>query len=109
MLKFDHMTVMIKAMENGNGAISQIDILDLAVNEIHMFQDLANWIDDVSNVKVACRYLMQHGGEQKIIIPAEHGNFKIGITALLEFKCRIDTAKSSAKDQYARLFHNIIQ
>ena len=109
MFKFDYMTVTIKAMENGNGVISQIDILHLAVNEIHMFQDFAHRINDVSNVKVACRYLMQHGGEQKIIIPAEHGNFKIGITALLEFKRRIDTAKSSTKDQYARLFHNIIQ
>jgi len=51
----------------------------------HMLQDFAHGIDDVSNVKVACRYLMQHGSEQEIILLAEHGNFKIGITAFLEF------------------------
>jgi hypothetical protein len=47
--------------------------------------DFAHGIDDVSNVKVACRYLMQHGSEQEKILLAEHGNFKIGITAFLEF------------------------
>jgi hypothetical protein len=33
-LKFEHVIVTIKAMKNGNRPIAQVDLLDLAVNEI---------------------------------------------------------------------------
>ena len=48
----------------------------------------------MSEIQVAGRYLMQQRGEQEKIVLADDGDFKFGITALLELKGGIDTAKS---------------
>jgi hypothetical protein len=104
-LKFEHVIVTIRAVKNRNRPIAEIDLLDFAVDEMNMSQDLAHRIDDVSKIQVARRHLMQHRGEQEKIILADHGDFKIGIATFLEFKGRVNPAKSATKNQYARLFH----
>jgi hypothetical protein len=59
----------------------------------------------VSEIQVARRDLVQHRSKQEKIILAHHGDFKIGIAPLLEFKGRVNPAKSASQNQYARLFH----
>jgi hypothetical protein len=105
-LKFEHVNVTIEAVENGNSPIGEIDTSDFAIDEINVPQNFAYRIDDVREIQVARRYLMQQRGEQEKIILADDGDFKFGITALLELKGGIDTAKSPAKDHYTRLFHS---
>jgi hypothetical protein len=107
-LKFEHVIVTIKAVKNGNRPIAQIDLLDFAVNEINTPQDLAHRIDDVSEIQVARRDLVQHRSEQEKIILVDHSDFKIGIAPFLEFKGRVNPAKTASQNQYARLFHVFI-
>ena len=80
----------IKAVENFNCPVDQIDTLDFAVDEIHMSQNFAHWIDDVSEIQVARGDFVQHRSEQEEIVLADHGDFKIGIAAFLEFNGGID-------------------
>jgi len=105
MIEFQHVIVTIKSVKNSYRPVSQIDTLDFAVDEINMPQDFAYGIDDVSEVQVAGSDLVQHRCEQEKIFFANHGDFKIRITALFEFKGSIDTAKSSTEYKYTRLFH----
>ena len=104
-LKLEYVNVAIESVENGNRPIARIDLLDFAVDEIDVPQDLAHRVDDMREIQVARRYLMQHRGEQEKVILADDRDFKIGIAPLLEFKGGINTAKSSTKDQYVRLLH----
>src|ERR1700747_3226793 len=55
MLKFERVFVTIKAVKNGNRPIAQIDLLDFAVSEINMPQDLAHRIDRPEHQSVKTR------------------------------------------------------
>ena len=71
----------IKAVENVNCPVDQIDTLDFAVDALYMSHNFAHWIDDVSEIQVACGDFVQHRSEQEKIVLADHGDFKIGIAA----------------------------
>jgi len=104
-IELERVIMPIKAVENFNCPVDQIDTLDFAVDEIYMSQNFAHWIDDVSEIQVARGDFVQHRSEQEKIVLADHGDFKIGIAAFLEFNGGIDAAKSSSDDQDTRLFH----
>src|SRR5260370_7576724 len=105
MIEFQHVIVAIKAVENSYRPVWQIDTLHFAVDEINLPQDFADGIDDVREVQIARGDFVQHRCEQEKILFADHGDFKIRITALFEFQGGIDTAKSSTDYQSTRLFH----
>ena len=54
-----------------------------------MSQHFANRIDDMSQIQVTGRYLMQHRREKEKILLTDQRDFEIGIAALFELERRV--------------------
>src|SRR5262249_48425196 len=79
------------------------DLLHLAAEEIHAANHLANGINDVGQIQIARRDLVQHRSKEKKVLAINDRDFKARIVALLEFQRRIKSAEAAAENEDTRL------
>ena len=85
---------------------SATDLAGVQVNALHfgfdkpdMAKNAAERVNDITWIKVARRYLMQHGGEQDEIFAADQYHFRLGPTSecLVEVHCGAEPGKSTTR------------
>ena len=97
MVVFNRVRVVIEAMRNNDLLFLKVDLLHLAAEEIHAANHLANGINDVGQIQIARRDLVQHRSKEKKVLAINDRDFKARIIALLEFQRGIKSAEAAAR------------
>src|SRR5439155_1496492 len=75
------------------------DRLDIATEKIHAADHFSDGIDDVRQIQIARRDLVEHGSEEKKVLAIDDRDFESRIVALLEFQRGIKPAEAAAENQ----------
>ena len=79
--------------------VLDVDLLHIAHEEVDVPNHLADWIDDVGQVQIACGDFMEHRRKEKEIFSTDKRDIKPRIFALLKFQGRIKAAEAAAEDE----------
>src|SRR5512140_1866027 len=93
----------MEAVRNHHLLALDVDLVHVATEKIYAANHLANWINDVSQIQIARRDLVQHRSKEKKVLAINDRDFKARIIALLEFQRGIQPAKAAAENKHARL------
>jgi hypothetical protein len=93
----------MEAVRNHNLLALDVDLVHVATEKIHAADHLANWINDVGEIQIARRDLVQHRSKEKKVLAINDRDFKARIIALLEFQRGIKSAEAAAENENARL------
>ena len=96
--------VRIGAVRHDDGASREVDALDVAVEELHARQELADGIHDVGDVEVARGDLVQHRREEEKIVAAHDRHLHAAVAAEppLQLERGVDAAEAAADDHDPR-------
>ena len=94
-------------MHHAHDAALQIDLLDVADNDVRAVQQRPEGTDDVGDVHVAGCDLVQHGSEEKEVVTADERHVDVFAMAEppLELTGRFNAAKSAAEHDNAGSSH----
>ena len=101
--------MMFVAVGDVNHLLFQVDALDVTVKYADSLQQFSNGADDMRDIKVARRHLVEHRREEEKVLAIYDRDFNIRVfcQALLKVKGRVKPAKSAAEYQYSCLAHNV--
>src|SRR5262245_33045752 len=103
MIVFNRVRVVIEAMRNNDLLFLEVNLLHFAAEEIHAANHLANRINDIGQIQIARRDLVQHRSKEKKVLAINDRDFKARIVALLEFQRGIKSAEATAENEDTRL------
>jgi hypothetical protein len=103
MIVIERVRVAIEAMRHYDLLLLKIDVLDIAAEEIHVPNHLANRINDVRQIQIARRDLVQHRREEEKVLAIYDGHFKPRVASFLELKRGVQAAESAAENEDTRL------
>src|SRR5438046_5991306 len=103
MIVFERVRVPIKSMRNNDLFFVDIDLLHVTAEKIHVANHFANGINDIRQVKIACRDLVQHWCKQKEGFAIYDSYLKPRGSALLKLQGRIETTEAAAENEDTRL------
>jgi hypothetical protein len=103
MIVFEHVRVPIETMRHHDLFFVDVDLVHVATEEIHVSNHLADGIDDVRQIQVARRDLVQHRRKQEKVLAIYDRDFEARIPAFLKLQRRIKPAEASAKNEDTRL------
>jgi len=95
----ERVRVTIEPMRNNHLLLLKIDVLDIATKEIHVANHLADRINDISQVQIACRDLMQHRRKKKEVLAIYDNHVKPRVSKLFELQRCIQAAKAAAENE----------
>jgi hypothetical protein len=83
----------------------QINRFHVCLDEVDVFEHLAERADDVRHLQVASRHLVQHWGEQDEVLTTNesHLNVRFCGNSLVQMQRRVEAAKAASDNQHARL------
>src|ERR1700747_918498 len=93
----------MEAVRNHHLLALDVDLVHVATEKIHAADHLANGINDVGQIQIARRDLVQHRSKEKKVLAINDRDFKARIIALLEFQRGIKSAKAAAENEDTRL------
>ena len=70
-----------------------------------MAEEFAQRADDIGQVEIARRHLVEHRGEEEEIFLSDEGDFDVGVAALFEFERGVEAAEAAAENENTGLFH----
>jgi hypothetical protein len=108
MIVLQQMSVSVKSVRDHDSTLRQVDRPNLTFKESYVPQHLANRIDDMGYIEVACRYFVKHWREQEEIFLTDQCDFESGITAFLELKRRVETTETTAEDEDTSFCHGYL-
>ena len=78
----------------------EVDLLDVPVEELHVRDELADRVDDVRDVEVARRDLVEHRREEEEVVPVDDRDVDVreAEEPLVELQGRVDAAEAAADD-----------
>src|SRR2546422_8382573 len=89
-------------MRHNHLLVLDVDLLHTAHEEVDVPNHLADWIDDVGQVQIACGDFMEHRRKEKEIFSTDKRDIKPRIFALLKFQDRIKAAEAATEDKDTR-------
>ena len=99
MIVVDRVGVTVEPMRNNHLLLLKIDVLDFATEEIYVANHFANWIDDISQVQIACCDLVQHRCEEKEVLAIYDSHFESRVAKLFELQRCIQPAKAATENE----------
>src|SRR5215470_14228250 len=103
MVVFERVRVSMEAMRNHHLLALDIDLVHVATEKIHAADHFSDGVDDVGQIQIARRDLVQHRSKEKKVLAINHRDFKTRIVALLEFQSGIKSAEAAAENKDTRL------
>ncbi len=99
----------VEAVPDEDRAMGQVDRLDVADEDGRALQQRAQRADNVRDVEVTRRHLVQHRCEEKEILAADERNFHSPVLAdeALEMQGRVNAAEPAAEHQNSRLHQHL--
>jgi hypothetical protein len=91
--------VPIEAVRNDDLFPVDVYFVHVTAEEINVPNHFANRINDVRQIQIARRDLVQHWREQEKVLPIHDGDFESRIPALLKLQRRIKSAKSTTENE----------
>src|SRR6266480_2739164 len=99
MIVFERVRVPIKSMRNNDLFFIDVDLVHITAEKIHAANHFADRINDVRQIQIARRDLVQHRCEQKKVLAIDHRDFELRIATLLKFKRRVKPTEPAAKNE----------
>src|SRR5262249_50482841 len=97
----------IKSMRDDNLFFVDVDLVDISTEKIHAADHFSDRIDDVGQVQIARRDLVQHRSEEKKVLTINDSDFEARIVTLLELQRSIKPAETATENKHACLVaHN---
>src|SRR6266478_3588315 len=93
--------VMVETVRYHSCAILQIDALNIAREKIDVTQHLAYGINNVCDVEIACRDLVQHRRKKKEVVAVYERYCDVGMFPALKLQRGIKAGKATTKNEYA--------
>jgi hypothetical protein len=78
-------------------------VLDIATEEIHVANHFANWINDIRQIQITCRDLMEHRRKKKEVLAIYDNHVKPRVSKLFELQRCIQAAKPAAENENTSL------
>jgi hypothetical protein len=93
--------MMIKSVRHGDELAFEINGFNFAREKADPSQELSHGIHDIREIEVAGGNLVQHGSEQKEIVPVHQRDLDIGIAGqgVIEVNSRVQPGKATAENQ----------
>src|SRR5260370_4215449 len=95
---------MIEAVRHDDSALFQIDALNIARKEIDVTQHLAHRINNVCNVEIARRDLVQHRRKKKEVVAVYERYRDVGMFPALKLQRSIKTGETTTENEHAGFF-----
>jgi hypothetical protein len=102
MIILERVRVPLESMRHNDLFLVYIDLVHVAAEKIHASDHLPDRINDVRQIQIACRDLVQHRRKQKEILAIYDSDFESGVPTSLEFQRSVKTAKSAAENEHTR-------
>src|SRR5437870_11753525 len=102
MILFERVRVPIKAMLNNDLFFVDIDLAHIAAEKIHAANHFTDRINDVRQIQVARRDLVQHWREKEKVFAIDNRDLKARISALLKLQGRIKPTEAAAENKDTR-------
>src|SRR5207247_9825061 len=106
MIVFERVRVPIKSMRNNDLFFVDVDLVHVTAEKIHAANHFADRINDVRQIQIARRDLVQHWGEKEKVFAIDNCDLKARTSALLKFKRRVKPAEPAARNEDACLVYN---
>src|SRR5438552_19202409 len=99
MIVFERVRVPIKAMRNNDLLFVDIDLAHIAAEKIHAANHFTDRINDVRQIQIARRDLVQHWREKEKVFAIDNRDLKARISALLKLQGRIKPTEAAAENK----------
>src|SRR6516225_4457148 len=93
----------MEAMRNHYLLALDVDLIHVATKKIHAADHFSDGIDDVRQIQIARRDLVQHRSKEKKVFAINDCYFEAGIVALLKFQRGIKSAEAATENKYTFL------
>src|SRR5438552_13209510 len=103
MIVFERVRVPIKAMRNNDLFFVDIDLAHIAAEKIHAANHFTDRINDVRQIQIARRDLVQHSREKEKVLASDNCDLKARLSALLKLQGRIKPTEAAAENKDTRL------
>src|SRR3974390_1628759 len=103
--------MFVNSMTDNNSSAFKIDLPNLSLDKADMLQQLSDRVNDICNVKIAGRNLVQHRRKQKKVFAIDQRDLNVWPRRELsiQFESRVDPRKTSTKnDNPMTLFHYFV-
>src|SRR5262249_46058086 len=102
MVKLDFVRMALVAVRDMHAAALEVDRVDLAAEEPGAPQESADRIHHVREIEVARSDLVEHGREEKEVLPRDERHFEIaaGVSEALELERRVHAAETATEDEH---------
>src|SRR5215217_5122020 len=90
-------------MRNNDLFFVDVDLVHVTAEKIDAANHFADRINDVRQIQIACRYLVQHGCEKEKVFAIDNGDLKARISALLKLQRCIKHTEAAAENKDTRL------
>ena len=101
MIVFDRVRMPIEPMRDRDAFVCDIDALHVADEKAHVPQHLADRVDDIGQIEIARRDLVQHRGEEEEVLATDKSHFEIRKLKLLKLQRGIKSAEAAAENEDA--------
>ncbi len=93
--------VVVRAVNDRDLLVLQIDALHVAEEEMRSLEHLADGIDDVRYVEVTGGHLVQHRRKGEEVLTADEGDLDLRVAAELffQFDGGVESAEAAAEEQ----------
>ena len=99
MIVFERVRVPIKSMRNNDSFFIDVDLVHVTAEKIHAANHFADRINDVRQIQIARRDLVQHRREKEKVFAIDNGDLKARISALLKLQGRIKPTEAAAENK----------
>src|SRR5881392_1669941 len=99
MIVFERVRVPIKSMRNNDLFFIDVDLVHVTAEKIHAANHFADRINDVRQIQIARRDLVQHWREKEKVFAIDNGDLKARISALLKLQGRIKPTEAAAENK----------
>src|SRR5436190_13051388 len=103
MIVFERVRVPIKSMRNNDLFFIDVDLVHVTAEKIHAANHFADRINDVRQIQIARRDLVQHWREKEKVFAIDNCDLKARISALLKLQGRVKPTEAAAENKNTRL------
>ena len=105
MVVWQRMAMFLVSMRQTDSFMHEIDGFDVSMKERHTTQQLADRADDIGDIEIARRDLVQHRGEEEKVIAIDESHVQVVSLRKrsFEFQRGIHAAKPATQNQHSWL------
>src|SRR5262249_2422713 len=92
--------VAIKSMRNSDAFAFEVDFVDIAAEKVDMPDHFANRINDVGQIQIAGRDLVQHRCKQKEVFPVNNRHLETRVFASFKVEDGVKAAESAPENEH---------